>query len=152
MRRTIAAVAVLAAGVALAQTGGDPATELKKLEGAWEVREGTIGGKPADATEVVIKDGLIRIHSESRDEPKFIRDDEAKFAIDPSKSPAHLNLTTVRGNLAIAGIYEFRDTQAGVELVIAFTQGDGGARPKDFSGTGERTVLLKLVRKKPVRD
>src|SRR5207237_782740 len=105
-----------------------------------------------DATEVVIKDGVIRIHSESRDEPKFIRDDEAKFTIDPARSPAHLNMTTTRGNVAVAGIYEFRDTPAAVELAIAFTQGDGGPRPKDFSGAGERTVLLKMLRKKPVRD
>lgn len=147
MRRVIVAGLFLSAAVAV--RADEPATELKKLEGTWEVKSGTVGGKAdgkvKDITEVVIKDGVFSVKTATGS-------DDAKFTFDPSKTPAHLNLSTVRGNLSVTGIYDFRGTPEAPELWVAFTQGDAGPRPKDFSGDGEKTVVLKLARKKPVRD
>ncbi|HJZ59589.1 MAG TPA: TIGR03067 domain-containing protein [Gemmataceae bacterium] len=145
MRQAIATVAVLAAGLGLARA--DDAA--KKLEGTYELLGGTIGGKDdpkiADIKSVVIKDGTISIKTENRD-------DDAKFTLDPTQKPAHIDLVTARGNNKIAGIYEAKETADGLQLTIAFVQGEGGARPKDFKGEGEKTVLLKLLRKKPAKD
>lgn len=145
MRTLLAAAAVLAAGTAAAR----PQDDARKLDGTWEVKAGTIGGKGdakvKDVTAVVFKDGVMSVRTATGA-------DEARFTLDSTKMPAEINLTTARGNLSVAGIYRFELTEGGPELVVAFTQGDGGPRPKDFSGDGEKTVLLRLVRKKSVRD
>ena len=145
MRRVIVAVVMLGAGLGLARA--DDAA--KKLEGTYELLGGTIGGKDdpkiADIKSVVIKDGTLSIRTENRN-------DDAKFTLDPTQKPAHIDLVTARGNNKVAGIYEAKETADGLQLTIAFVQGDGGPRPRDFKGEEEKTVVLKLLRKKPVRD
>lgn len=143
MRHLLAVALIFAAGSALARADD----EARKFDGTWEVKEGSIGGKAdgkvKDITAVAFKDGVMSVKTATGS-------DDARFALNPAKTPAEITLTTARGNLSVPGIYKFEAD--GGELVIAFTQGDGGSRPKDFSGDGEKTVLLKLVRKMPARD
>lgn len=145
MRQLFLVVLLLIGGAALAQPGDD----AKKLDGIWLVKDGTIGGKAdpkvKDITAVVFKDGTMSVQTENGA-------DEARFTLDPARMPAEINLTTARGNLSVPGIYKLEGRGDDSELIITFTQGGGGPRPKDFTGDGEKTVLLKLARKKPVRD
>jgi uncharacterized protein (TIGR03067 family) len=141
MRQLIGAVVILALAVPVARADEKDA---KKLEGTYEVVAVILGGKPDDTKKdsvriVVIKDGEII-------EGK--RDAGAKFTVDPSKKPAHFDVTPEKGkDKKVLGIYETKDTDRGMELTLAFTK-EGTERPKDFKGEGKDEVVLKLFRKK----
>src|SRR5439155_21769884 len=87
----------------------------KKLEGTYEVVSATRGGKPdekaKEVKEFVIKDGSIAIKATDRDE-------SVKFTVDPSKKPAHIDLSPP-GDLLIKGVYEAKHTAKGLERPIA---------------------------------
>ncbi len=121
----------------------DPKDAAKKLEGTYEVLDLIADGKPDkkkdDVMSVVIKDGEIIIKLGKRDE-------SAKFTLDPSKKPAHIDINP-KGDEKLAGIYELKETDKGTELTIAFAK-DGKERPKDFKGEGKDNAVLKLFRKK----
>ncbi len=141
--RTLLAIGFLIMAATL--TRADDATDAaKKLEGTYRVTGGSFAGKKDDEklkeiTSVIIKDGVISVKTANRD-------DDAKYTVDPSKKPAEMNLTTVKGNSSLMGIYEAKDTPEGLQLSIAFSH-DGGARPKDFKGDGMESVVLVLLRK-----
>jgi len=104
----------------------------------------TVGGKADDkkkdeVTAFVIKDGEITIKSGKKEET-------AKFTLDPSKKPAHIDI--MPGDEKVPGIYETKETDKGLELTIAFSKdGKVADRPKDFKGEGERSVVIRLLRK-----
>jgi uncharacterized protein (TIGR03067 family) len=139
--------AVLFAAIAVPAVAQDEAAEAaKKLEGTYEVTELLIGGKPSekakDVSSVVIKDGTITVKVGGRDEP-------AKFALDPSRKPAHFNIIPGKDDIKeIPGIYETKETDKGLELTIAFARGGKGDRPRDFKGEGANETVMKLIRKK----
>src|SRR4051794_19650030 len=100
--RTILAIGFLTAAAALSR-GDDAADAAKKLEGTYTVTGGSFEGKKdadklKEVTSVVIKDGVISVKTEKRD-------DDAKYTVDPSKKPAEITLTPVRGNNTVYGIY-----------------------------------------------
>lgn len=120
-----------------------PKDAAKKLEGTYEVIDVTIAGKPDpmkdDVKAVVIKDGQIIVKSK-RDEP-------AKFTLDPSKAPAHIDISP-DGGATMPGVYEVKETDKGTELTIVFRPGLKAERPKDIKGDTKEDVVLKLLRKK----
>ncbi len=140
--RPVTAVVVLALAGFTARA--DEKDAAKKLEGTYEVVEVLLGGnadeKKGEVKSFEIKDGEIIIKLENRDET-------AKFALDPSKKPAHIDLTS-KNDMKIEGLYEAKETDKGLELTIAFTRGGKGERPKDFKGQGENDMVIKLLRKK----
>jgi uncharacterized protein (TIGR03067 family) len=122
----------------------------KKLEGTYEVLEVIVGGKQDNSKKdevesFVIKDGELTIKI-----AKGNREEIAKFTLDPSKKPGHINLMPKRNDKdeSVAGIYQVKETDKGTELTIAFGKGSGKDRPKDFKGDGEDDVVIKLFRKK----
>jgi len=141
--RFLTATAFLALCAWSAGAAADPKEAAKKLEGTYEVVEVTIGGKPDpkkdEVKSVEIKDGQIII--------KTKKDDPAKFTLDPSKKPGHIDISP-GGNEKLPGIYEVKETDKGTELTIAFSMADKAERPKDFKGAGKEDVVLKLFRKK----
>ena len=142
--RTIIAMGLLAAAATLSRAD-DASDAAKKLEGTYTLVTGIVNGKKDDdklkeITPVVIKDGVITIKNDKRD-------DDAKYTVDPSKSPKEMTLKTVRGDSTLFGIYETMETPDGSQLTMAFTHG-GGARPKDFKGEGPDAVVLTVLRKK----
>lgn len=146
MRMLIAVVGlVLAAGWTALAADDDAAKAAKKLEGKYEVVSATRGGKPepkaAEVKSFVIKDGEIIMDSGTREE-------KAKFTLDPSKTPAEIDIKPT--NEAVKGIYKTKETDKGLELTIAFTKSgkDGSVRPKDFKGEGADEVVISLLRKK----
>lgn len=137
------AAAVLFAGLIGAATAQDPEKELKKLEGTYQVKALKKDGMDApkevvDSVKgVAIKGGklIIKVMGE---------DKTAKIKVDPTKKPAHIDITPEDGpekDMTFPGIYSL----AKGELTIAFVE--GGDRPKDFKADGEKTMMLVLTRK-----
>ena len=155
---TILAVATLLAGVCFparvvsaplpaGAAEADPATEAKKLEGTYTVVELIFDGKPDkkgdEVQSVTIKDGTITISAK--------RDEKASFTVDPSKTPAEIDLIPPgKNDDKVLGIYQTKETDKGFELTIAFVKGGNGKalRPTDFKGEGDESAVLKLLRKK----
>jgi uncharacterized protein (TIGR03067 family) len=138
---TTAALFFALAGSAAA--ADDPKDAAKKLEGSYEVIDVLVAGKPDpmknEVKSVVLKDGEIIIRAK-RDEP-------AKFVLDPSKTPTHIDITPEGGSL-MPGVYEVKETDKGTELTIVFRPGLKAERPKDLKGDSKEDVVLKLLRKK----
>jgi uncharacterized protein (TIGR03067 family) len=145
MRRLITALAAVGAvGCAAAAAQDEAAREAKRLEGTYEVVEVVTGGKPdpkgAEVKSFEIKGVTITIKLAARDEV-------AKFTVDPSRKPAHIDITPEKADKPLPGIYEARDTDKGLELTIAFQEGGAAERPKDFKGATAKDVVVKLLRK-----
>ena len=148
MRKLVTAVAFLALAVPISRAD-EKDDAARKLEGPYEVVAVLVAGKADDAkkdevTTFEIKDKTLVI------KVKKDRDESAKFTLDPSKKPAHIDITPKEGgDNVVKGIYTTKDTDGGLELTIAFsTEGPNAERPKDFDGKGERDVVIKLLRKK----
>ena len=143
MRKLLAATLFVTAAAPLGRAD-DAADAAKKLEGTYTVvdaiRDGQPNPKAKKVDAVVIKDVVITVKSPRKDEP-------ARFTLDPSKKPAHIDLKADQKELP--GIYEVKETADGFELTIAFAR--GGDRPKDFKGEGDGQMVMKLRRKKDAK-
>jgi uncharacterized protein (TIGR03067 family) len=145
--RSIMGLALAIAIGGLATAEDKPADAAKKLEGTYTVVEFLDEGKPSPKTAeiktVEIKDGVISIKSDEKNE-------DATFSLDPSKKPMEIDLESKHKGKKILGIYQTKETDKGLELTIAFIHGgDGnGNRPKDFKGEGKEERVMKLLRKK----
>lgn len=143
MRRLIPAVAFLALAIPVAAADDEAA---KKLNGTYEVIDVIVGGKTDDSKKdakitFTLKDGTISIADGDRKE-------EAKFTVDATKKPAHIDIMPGKGtDKKVPGIYELTEVDKSTRLTIAFSKGDGGERPKDFKGEGKSDVVLKLRKK-----
>ena len=141
--RTLATTALFLSLLGWTAAADDPKDAAKKLEGTYDVVSVIVAGKPDPMKDevkgVVIKDGQIIV--------KTKRDDPAKFTLDPSKTPAHIDISP-SADMTMPGIYETKETDKGTELTIVFRPGPKAERPKDFKGEGKEDVVLKLFRKK----
>jgi uncharacterized protein (TIGR03067 family) len=141
--RTLATTALFFALAGWTAAADDPKDAAKKLEGKYDVVSVIVGGKPDpmkdEVKEVVIKDGQIIVKSK--------RDDPAKFTLDPSKTPAHIDISPT-ADMTMPGIYETKETDKGTELTIVIRTGPKAERPKDFKGESKEDVVLKLLRPK----
>ena len=149
MKKLLALSAFLALAIPASRAADDDAAKAaKKLEGVYEVVSATRGGKPdekaKDVEKFTIKDGKITITIKDNAKEMI-----AKFTVDPSKKPAHLDLTPENGGgtETLKAIYEMKETEKGIELSLALNR-SGGERPKDFKGDSDDEVSLKLFRKK----
>lgn len=145
MRRITAAGLFLALALPVARADEKADEASKKLNGTYEVVAVLLDGKSDDKKKdevqaFVIKDGEITVKTGKRDE-------KTKFTVDPSKKPAHFDISPKDEKEVVPGIYETKDTDKGLELTIAFGKDFPKAdRPKDFKGDG--TFVIKLLRKK----
>jgi uncharacterized protein (TIGR03067 family) len=141
--RSFTSIVFLALSAWTAAAADDPKDAAKKLEGTYSVLDVTIAGKPDpkkdEVKSVEIKGDEIIV--------KTMRADPAKFTLDPSKTPGHIDITP-RGDMKLPGIYQVKETDRGTELTISFTMDPKGDRPKDFKGAGREEVVMKLFRKK----
>jgi uncharacterized protein (TIGR03067 family) len=140
MRRLIAVLG-LAAAASLSVRAADE--DAKKLEGTYKVIEVITEGKPSpkakELESVVIQGDTITIKISGK-----TKDESAKFKLDSSKKPAHIDITPDRGKKQVMGIYKTEETDKGFVLTMAF----GDQRPKDFKGEGDDAMMMKLLRKK----
>ncbi len=142
----IAAAAFLACALPAA-TADEKSDAAKKIEGTYQLLFVSINGKPDDRKKdevdvLVIKDGTITI--------KLAKDKEevALFTLDPAKKPAHIDLSPKGEKETIKGIYEMKETDKGLELMLAFSKDGDSDRPTDFKGEGAGVTVLKMLRKK----
>lgn len=147
MRRLMTIAALLAAAGWTATAAQD---EAKKLEGTYTVLEIITEGKPSpkakELKSAVIKGDTITLTIARGEKSK---DEVAKFKLDPSKKPAHIDIMPDRGEgKQIAGIYKTEETDKGLVLTMAFAGGPKEERPTDFKGEGDDAMVMKLLRKK----
>ena len=104
----------------------------------------SFGGKTKDGienAEFVFKDGTVSIREGGKE-----KDETAKYKLDPTKTPGHIDITP-KNDKVVLGIYETKASKDGLHLTLAFTK-DGGDRPTDFKGDAPGVVVLKLIQKK----
>jgi uncharacterized protein (TIGR03067 family) len=141
MKRLLAVV--LFAGLVGVTTAQDAEKELKRLEGEYTVKVLKKDGMDApqevmDAVKGVVFKGdkmIIKVMD---------TDKTAKIKVDPTKKPAHIDISPVEGpekDKTFPGIYQLEKG----ELTIVFVE--GGDRPKDFKGEGDKMMKLVVVRK-----
>jgi uncharacterized protein (TIGR03067 family) len=137
------AAAVLFAGLIGAAAAQDAEKELKKLEGEYKVKALAKGGMDAPA-EVMDSIKGVAIKGDKLVIKVMGEDKTAKIKVDPTKKPAHIDISPVDGpekDKTFLGVYKVEKG----ELTIVFTE--GGERPKDFKGDGEKDMKLVLTRK-----
>jgi uncharacterized protein (TIGR03067 family) len=135
----------LFAGVAALGLADEKAA--KELNGSYTVKSISKGGMDAPEEVIksvksfVIKDGGITLTIADMEQT-------AKFTVDPTKKPAHLDLTPTSGpnkDMLRKGIYK---VEKGVLTIVFSEKGD---RPADFDAKGEdigKIVLEKKEEKK----
>ncbi|HLZ10214.1 MAG TPA: TIGR03067 domain-containing protein [Chloroflexota bacterium] len=139
--------ALLALVIVLSAIGmnrADETAELAKLKGTWRVLKAVRNGESAPdvvrvALKVTVTDRALTIRS-AENVPTVL---EAEIALDPSKSPATIELKPKQsGNTVLHGIYEFD----GETLRLCWTR-NGGPRPSDFTAkSGSNAVYFELNR------
>ena len=140
-------------GVSLLCVGGSPGgddaaakTELKKLEGVWQITSGEKDGKSIDS----IKRDKVTV---SRDNFTVHHDGKVEFTatikLYPNKKPKAVDLRITsekHKGKTVLGIYELN----GDDLKFCITEAGAKSRPTDFSakpGTDYLAVVLKREKK-----
>jgi uncharacterized protein (TIGR03067 family) len=122
----------------VATAGEDAKKALKKFEGTWSVVSVEKDGKKAPEGE--ISDVQCVFSGENLSFKKGDKTKEGTIKIDPSKKPAHIDITH-DGKTAM-GIYSF--TKDELKLCISETE-----RPTEFTTKeGTKTTLIVLKREK----
>jgi uncharacterized protein (TIGR03067 family) len=146
--------AVLLVGLLLAadtpNKGDATKDDLAKFEGTWKVQSATLGGEEvppeaAEKMEIVVSGTTIAIKDADR-AGKDGKPEEASFKLDPSKKPAHIDLTPTKKDdkRTVQGIYEFD----GDTLKLCWNK--HGTRPTEFAskpGTDMGMFVLKRAKK-----
>jgi len=144
--RPLVAITVLALVGLPAGAADDPKDVAKKLEGTYDVIDVLHDGKPEPKKDEIesflIKGDEIIIKGKGGKDEGPVR-----FTLGPSKKPAHIDIVP-KGDKPVRGIYLTKETDKGLELTIAFTDGPDGERPTDFKGEGKKEIVIKLLRKK----
>ena len=145
----LVAGSVAAVGIA---ADDDGKTEMKKLEGTWEVVSIVLSGTKADGAKgmpdkAVVKDGKATFHSEGK-EMKTFRDLKIEFV--PKKTPQAVNLTP-EGKITLPCIYEV--TAEGLKLAIPMVSQIGQpnvpvTRPESFDSKDKSFLVLVAKRSK----
>jgi uncharacterized protein (TIGR03067 family) len=145
MRRVLGVLTMLAlVAVAAGQDPEppDPDSDVKKLEGKWEIVKLT-SGRGTDAA--VAGKGYSMTFAKGKVTVKTNAPMEmvGTFKLDPKKKPPHIDVTYEKDKRTLEGIYELK----GEELRITF--GPKGSRPKDFASatTGVRTLKREEKKK-----
>jgi uncharacterized protein (TIGR03067 family) len=145
--RIIGSLALVTAASA-ALLAQDAKSELEKLRGTWAVvkvvEEGKDKPEEAEGVKLVFDGETITVKNAKRN-----REEKAKFRIDPSRAPKHLDLTPLdregKAQATLPGIYALD----GDTLKLCLTEGDASKRPGDFeSKEGSNRILIELKREK----
>jgi uncharacterized protein (TIGR03067 family) len=121
----------------------------RRLDGHYVVIESLVNGKPfpskkGEQRTATIKDGTI---SFARGEEKSV---PATVTLDPNKMPAHIDMMppNIPGVGIVKGIYMTKETDKGLELIIAHHTIKVEVRPMEFKSEGQGLVVMKLLRPK----
>ena len=143
MSKHFLVIVALGGFVGLTPTQPDPAAEMKKLEGTWQLVSSITDGKEAAAdfvarVRVVIKDGKHSV---------FVGDDvaakEIPFVADPSKNPK-TTVDTLPDGKQVLGIYKLEN-----DTLTSCVAAVGMERPQEFAskaGSGHTLRVFKRVK------
>jgi uncharacterized protein (TIGR03067 family) len=123
---TFALVAIASLAMGQTTTGkGD----LDALQGVWRVVGGEMQGKVMPPEDIKNMEGQLTIKGSSIKWKSSKEEDDGSIAIDPSKSPKHIDITAknLHGGMPIKGIYELK----GDDLKICFDP-EAAERPTSF--------------------
>jgi len=139
MKRMFGMVVALVVLAGTNVLGGDAKKAKAALQGTWEVTEFEIAGMkkpfPAGALSFVFDGDKVTM----KGGPKG--NTEGTYTIDPSKKPAHIDLTMKKDDKAEAmrTIYEM----TGTTMKLAFPMGKKAERPAGFDSPGVFIMHLK---------
>jgi uncharacterized protein (TIGR03067 family) len=108
---------------------------LKELEGTYKVTAAEKGGVAAPKGEV---DFTVTIKGDEMTVKTPNGEKKAKIKVDPTKTPAHIDLSPTDGpekGKTFPGLYKLEKG----ELTIVFAEGD--ARPKGLKAEGEEMMI-----------
>jgi uncharacterized protein (TIGR03067 family) len=121
----------------------------RRLDGTYQLIEALVNGKPLPGKEgvkqtVTIENGTITF---AKGEEKTV---PAAVTLDPNKMPAHIDMMppNIPGVVIVKGIYRTKETDKGLELIIAHHTLKVDVRPTDFKGDGKGLVVTKWLRPK----
>jgi uncharacterized protein (TIGR03067 family) len=131
--------------IAAAQENADPAKELKRLEGTWQVTAMEAFGKPAPPDkapkELVIAGSKLKGLGPDMD-----------IRLDPAKKPKWIDLTFKKGDKSypLKAIYDLSDNELRLCIPLAPVGGVfENKRPEGFETKDKPLALLRLKRVKP---
>jgi uncharacterized protein (TIGR03067 family) len=139
--------------MAWSRTAAGETDDAKKLQGTWDVVELVAYGKPVDpkvlkGTKFIFdKDRLTIVPGNDKLE-EFVKA-TFSFKLDPSKNPAHVDLTLLDGaskGTVSPGIYELKDG------VLRWCQPDGPkttTRPAKLESPAKSDLYLVTLKKAP---
>ena len=143
---TVPLLILLAALAPAQEKKGDAKKDLEKLQGKWATVSRVVDGVP-DGPDVVKKLSLVVKDHKMTSSLMGQAEWTGSVKIDPSKSPAQIDITFEGGalkGLTVKGIYKFEG-----ETLALCTGVPGGDRPKEFaSKKGSNVGLKKLKRAK----
>jgi uncharacterized protein (TIGR03067 family) len=142
--------------VALATTLGAPAPKEapKKAEppaivGEWECIEMIVGGRKLTAPELAMLEARYEFTSEGKYRGRFGPETgEGKYALNPAKDPAEIDLTSDKTGSMKGGLYRLdKDT-----LILCYAEGKGGRPEAVESPAGSRIFLMTFKRAEKKRE
>jgi uncharacterized protein (TIGR03067 family) len=144
MKRSLLATILFGAAFTGLAVADDAEKALKEMEGTYSLKSLTKGGKAAPAEviaefkEMMIKGDKITLKLKDKDQI-------ARLKLDPTKKPAHLDLTPTEGpekDKTMKGIYKYEKGT----LTIALARNDGD-RPKDFKEESDEVGTIVFQKK-----
>jgi uncharacterized protein (TIGR03067 family) len=145
--RFLASVAVAFLTVGLVTNGfaDDAKSDLKGIEGTWEVLQGVINGRPAPEDLSKLKfsfnENTLTISGAGRPGKH-----EYSFRIDPTKEPKALDISAADGpqkELSISCIYELN----GDQLKLAMPNRETQARPTEFKSVPDSRIAVWVLKR-----
>lgn len=145
-----AAFAVCLSYCAVNALGDDTMTDLKGLEGTWEVVGIEVSGNKVivgkgSPDKVTIKEGKITIWAQ---EKPFAIFKDGRLELDPTMKPKAIDIVLTKGQ-KVPGIYELKEEH----LKLAIPKAPDNSkellvRPESFDTKGKSVVLLVMKRSK----
>ena len=146
--KTVAAAAFLSLIPALAGAAAQKAPDAKSdrdkvaLQGTWKWESAVLAGDPFPASEARL---MAMTFKGDQVMPSSDPTDTATFILDPSKSPATIDIVD-RGKSADLGIYKIEGDVLTICMALAQTR---RPRPAAFESTRENGALLIVMKKAP---
>ena len=127
------------------------AKELKVLGGDWDVVVLEQDGRKASADDVKGMRWAFKGATMQRTDPGEKPGDKAEVKLDPSRSPKHIDLVVLGGDLkgkTLQGIYKLEDGK--LTVCLRDEKAPEKGRPKDFTadkGSNQAMITLEKVKK-----
>lgn len=115
-------------------------TDHQRFIGRWRVTAIGLGGMPAPGfageLEMDFKPDTVAVREGPKDQPEISR-----YKLDPTKSPAHIDMEDTKGTEKLIGIYELK----GDRLRLIFTDRNKKRRPTLLNPAKNEDVIVLVL-------